>query len=215
MKKYYVIDKTLERVYPQVENVTKKSVSIANIFEPYVNIVDPKKLELKFKLEKRAKLTDVLTTIPSGTFNYLISERAKNVLQTMRISRHVFFDATVMEKDIPHRYSWLHLMKDTELLASIDYDKSEFRYSEYGLGEGVPIKIDSYAHYKSLEASSDEPTAFDVEMTKIVMKDDFDRSLDMFFLNPFDFNIYVSEELKKRMEEAKITGVCFRDPVVF
>lgn len=215
MKKYYVIDTKLQRVYPSVENNTPDETNIASLFEHRGVNVAPDSLELKFTLKKSAKLTDFQTTLPGGPFNFLISERAKNILQTMRISCHVFFDATVMEKDIPHRYCWLHLMKDTELLASIDYEKSEFRYSRYGFGEGVPIKIDSYAHYKSLEASSDEPTAFDVEMTKIVMKDDFDRSIDMMDFTPFYSDILVSEELKKRIEEAKITGVCFRDPVVF
>ena len=50
---------------------------------------------------------------------------------------------------------------------------------------------------------------------KIVLKENFDRSLDLFFLLPFDFNIYVSEGLKDKLESSGVTGISFSNSITF
>ena len=48
-----------------------------------------------------------------------------------------------------------------------------------------------------------------------VLKENFDRSLDLFFLLPFDFNIYVSEGLKDKLESSGVTGISFSNSITF
>ena len=47
------------------------------------------------------------------------------------------------------------------------------------------------------------------------LKENFDRSLDLFFLLPFDFNIYVSEGLKDKLESSGVTGISFSNSITF
>lgn len=56
-------------------------------------------------------------------------------------------------------------------------------------------------------------TAASLEMSD--EPENFDRSLDLFFLLPFDFNIYVSEGLKDKLESSGVTGISFSNSITF
>lgn len=101
------------------------------------------------------------------------------------------------------------------MLGYIDYAKSKFRETEYGSKYVGPIiTINSYKHYRELlEAAAN--TLFAVRSEKLIMAEDFDRSLDMFTFKTFDRKVYISEKLKRKIEEANITGVEISGPVEF
>ena len=100
------------------------------------------------------------------------------------------------------------------LIDALSYEESEFRQTEWEFLNKGSINIKSYSHYTELKAK-DKEGSFGVSLDKIAMTEKFDRTLDMFFLLPFDFNIYVSETLKDKMESCGIKGISFPSSVIF
>lgn len=215
MKKYYILEESIQGIYPKVDYSTPEDgekIRIACDFEKYIGLVNPWNIHLRFVLRYHAKPTDFLTTSGFVGTKYLVSDKARRVFESSNLMRHIFFDATVSQKDQEYRYSLLTLMNQYDLVEYIDYEKSVFREIEWVNRKGL-IKIHSYSHYKSLQESAAEPAAFGAKIEKLVMSDSFDRSLDMFYLTPFGINVYVSEDLKNKLEESKITGIYFTDPI--
>lgn len=188
MRKYYILEKSVQGIYPKVRIDNLEDVTIASDIESHLNKVDPKNLNLQFTLKYHAKVTDVLTSFSAGSTNFLISDRFREVLDTANLMKHMYFDAIIKNKDKEIRYNWLTLMRDYQLLDYIDYNKSVFHEIKWSTDIGQII-IKSFKHYESLHTSA----SFGVRLQKIVLLGTFDYSLDMFFLCPFDFNVYVSE----------------------
>lgn len=215
MRKYYILDETVNGVCPSVDTTEEgtRNANIAGFFEHYKDKVDPGSLHLQFKLRYHAKFTDFLSSLTGSNTSYIISDRARRILDTSYLMRHIYFDASIIREDKEYRYNYLSLMRQDSLLDFIDYEKSVFIEKEWADDKG-PIRIKSYAHYESLKSSASEPAAFGVRIEKLVMTDSFDRSLDMFYLCPFSIDVYVSEDLRYKLEESKITGICFNGPVL-
>lgn len=212
--KYYIIEESLAGVYPKVKCDTINEADIASKFSNYIGKVNPQSLNLHYTLKYHAKVTDVLTSLSCGNFNFLVSERFKQLLEEANLAGHIFFKASVMQKEKELRYYMLTLLTDEKVLGYIDYAKSKFRETEYGFKYVGPITINSYKHFRELfEAAAN--TIFDVTSEKLIMAEDFDRSLDMFTFKTFDRKVYISEKLKRKIEEANITGVEISGPVEF
>lgn len=213
--KYYIIEESLAGVYPKVECDTINEADIASKFSNYIGKVNPQSLNLHYTLKYHAKVTDVLTSLSCGNFNFLVSERFKQLLEEANLAGHIFFKASVMQKEKELRYYMLTLLTDEKVLGYIDYAKSKFRETEYGSKYVGPIiTINSYKHYRELlEAATN--IMFAVRSEKLIMAEDFDRSLDMFTFKTFDRKVYISEKLKRKIEEANITGVEISGPVEF
>lgn len=124
-----------------------------------------------------------------------------------------FLKHLLKKNDQEYEYYWLHLSQPN-LVDALNYEESEFYQTEWEFLNKGPIKIKSYEHYIELKAK-DEDGSFGVSLNKIVLKEKFDRSLDLFFLLPFDFNIYVSEALKEKLESSGVTGISFSNSITF
>lgn len=209
MKQYYILKESQYGGYPKVDCLTIFQAQLIDSRKIYSGI----KPTLKFQLKrKNGRMTDVLSTTAGPTTDFLISERLKNIIDRANIMRHQYFDALVINANDEYTYHWLHLSQP-ELINGLDYKKSIFYQAEWGFDNKKPITIESYGHYESLK-TKDNDGSFCVGLDKIVLADTFDRSLDMFFLLPFDSNVYVSEELKCKIEENKITGIEFSAPIL-
>ena len=168
---------------------------------------------LKFRLKNKAKLTDVLSSTAGPFTDFLINQKVKEIIDSSHIMQHQFFKALIEKGRQEYDYYWLHLSQP-DLINALDYEKSEFYQTEWELLNKGTIKIKSFEHYQNLKAK-DKEGAFGVSLKKIVMTEKFDRSLDLFFLLPFDFNIYISESLKVKLEQNGIKGIFFPRSIIF
>ena len=152
--------------------------------------------------------------------NYEYSELNEIHIDTLASPWRVDFQEEVIltpnvvtSKESEYEYYWLHLSQPN-LIDALSYEESEFRQTEWEFLNKGSINIKSYSHYTELKAK-DKEGSFGVSLDKIAMTEKFDRTLDMFFLLPFDFNIYVSETLKDKMESCGIKGISFPSSVIF
>ncbi|MBO4332553.1 MAG: hypothetical protein J5875_05245 [Paludibacteraceae bacterium] len=207
MKKlYYKIKNSNDGGFPQVDC---DCVPIMQLISPW-SLYNEKFCSLEFTLNKKAVLTDLLSKIAGFNTDLLISEKLKNMISDCDIMQHQYFDAIVNTKKGPQTYFLLHLCQPN-LVNYIDYKNTIFYETEWGFYK-CPISIDSYEHYLNLK-SKDKKTSFGVEIEKLAMTENFDRSIDMFYILPFDSSIYISERMKKIIEENKITGIKFVDEI--
>lgn len=202
--RYFKIEPTNDGGYPQVDC---DCVPIMQLISPW-KLHNTRLYSLEFSLKRKAKLTDLLSTTAGIHTDLLISEKFKNTIADLNIMQHQYFNATVNTKKGPQAYYLLHLCQP-DLVNYIDYKNTVFYETEWCFYK-CPISIDSYEHFLSLK---DKKTSFGVKIEKLVMGKDFDRSMDMFYILPFDSSIYISERLKKIIEENKITGIKIVDEI--
>lgn len=203
---FFKIESTDEGGYPQVEC---DCVPIMQLISPW-KLHNEKFCSLEFTLKKKAALTDLLSTTAGPYIDLLISENFKNVICQCNIMSHQYFEAVVNSPQGPQPYFFLHLCQPN-LVDFIDYQKSIFYETEWGFYK-CPILINSYEHYLSLKSKANS-VSFGVEIEKIAMTENFDRSIDMFYILQFDNSIYISERMKKIIEENKITGIKIVDEI--
>lgn len=204
MKIYYTLkndldDKIVGKDYPQVDCLTMHQAHLITSW----HLFDPKP-NLKFKLKKRAILTDVLNKSAISSTGFLINSKTKGIFDEFNMMRHQYFDTTVeTKKGEVLNYFWLHLT-EPQLTEELDFHKTVFYETEWTFRK-EPITLNSYNHYKELKAKDTE-ASFGVEIDKIALSDNFDNNLDMFTFLPFDNKVYISERLKNAIEENEIIG---------
>ncbi len=203
---YYTIsnstdEKIVGREYPQVDCLTQARAHAISSWQTYSNVKT-----LKFELNKKAKLTDVLSDVSlSGSTGLLINDKVKAIFEKFNLMNHQYFDAIVVTpKDGEIPYSWLHL-SDPEMIHKLDYTKSIFFRTEYTFRE-EEIELASYAEYER-HMDDDKDASFGVELDKIALNDSFDRSIELFTFLPFDNEIYISKELCDELLNNEITGI--------
>lgn len=208
-KTYYILQKEAYSIYPQVDCLSVFQAQQISSWKIFSGI----KPKLSFRLKKKAKFTDVLSSTAGPFTDFLISSKVKEIIDSSHVMQHQFFEASIKTNDQEYEYYWLHLSQPN-LVDALNYEESEFYQTEWEFLNKGPIKIKSYEHYMKLKAK-DEDGSFGVSLNKIVLKENFDRSLDFFFLLPFDFNIYVSEGLKDKLESSGVTGFSFSNSITF
>ena len=203
---YYKIAPTNNGGYPQVDCDSVPVIQLISEWKRYNTSL----FSLEFSLKKKAILTDLLSTTAGPYADLLISSKFKDLISDCKIMGHQYFKAMVNTKKGVQAYFFLHLCQP-DLVNYIDYKKTLFYETEWEFYK-APIYIESYEHYVNLK-SKDEKASFGVSIEKLVMDDNFDRNIDMFYLLPFDSSLYVSERLKNKIEKYQVTGIKFVEEI--
>lgn len=208
-KTYYIMQKEASSTYPQVDCLSVFQAQQLSAWK----MISPVKPSLRFRMKNKAELTDVLSSTAGPFTDFIISPKVKGIIESSHIMQHQYFNAEIEMNKQKYDYYWLHLSQP-ELIMALDYEKSEFFQTQWEIFDKGPIQIKSFEHYQELKAK-DKEGAFGVSLKKIVMTEKFDRTLDLFFLLPFDFNIFISESLKVKLEQNGIRGIFFPYSVTF
>ena len=196
---YYTLktssDKKVIGCYPQVDCQT---IFQAQLLSPAELMKCPPKLI--FELKRSAQMTDVLATTSGPLTDFLVNDKTLRVFSEFNLMRHQVFDVTVISsKKNNVVYHWLHFTQP-ELSFLLDYQRTEFIETEYGISDVGPIRIESFNHYLELKSKDkSEGLAFGVRLNQIALSQNFDLSLDLFHLDPFDSRTFISKRLKKEM----------------
>lgn len=191
-------DEIVGKAYPQVECL---SIFQAHLINPW-RLFDPKP-KLKFQLKKKAFQTNALLTRAISSKGFLIDRTTLDIFLEFNLMQHQVFEAPVECNGRVLEYYWLHL-SEPDLTKQLDYTLSTFYRTEYTFRE-EPIILKNYNQYEILK-KSDKNASFGVEVDQIAFSENFNKSLDLFTFIPFTRRIYISENLKKALEERKITG---------
>lgn len=160
-----------------------------------------------FIIHNKAKPTDLLSVaVIYGGF--LISTKLKKLLEKFNLPIHKFYNARVLYKNEYYEYYWMHVI--CNLTDIVDYSASSFFvYHNYSHNLGY-IDLLSYEDLtkKKVKIKADNPgKTITIWAEKIVLANSFNEKLDLFQVGSFDSDTYISEELKKAIENEKITGV--------
>jgi hypothetical protein len=192
--------------YPQANCLTQPYAHEIK-FNSFPNF-EPK---LIYELSKRAKLTDVLSQAAISAHGLLVGERFKIILQGFNLMKHKFYPVTIQTKKGIEQYYWLHLV-DSSFINVINYNASKFYWTKSTFRKDV-IKLTSFDEYQKLK--KENGILWGVSIDEIKLNESFDSNLDLFSSIPFDMGIYVSDRLKKKIEEEKITGIQINEATNF
>lgn len=206
--------KEVGNVYPQVESMApgydlKKPESVHNM--PFDKFPDFEPDLSYFVLEKKAKLTDVISTGYIIANGFLISEKLKNQFEKFNLPEHRYYPARVLYKNTLHNnYYWMHFANDCTSL--LDFDRSTFKLTHPLPFFREGIKHISAKNADELRLAKNAEASNEIFFDKIKLKKGADPDLDMLF---FDFpwrKFYINEKLMNNLTDLKITGFQY-DPI--
>lgn len=163
------------------------------------------------------KLNDILHSL----YDYILNEKASSIIRTSRTIPFELKPAKVLRKEktfgFIKRYKSYHYFQlsfpdknATDCYSWIDFNKSDIVAID---NWGKRIKIQSHQHKLELieENKWDSEISCSFESKNIVFGENFDSDIDLFKIPHYSSGIYVSERLKNKLEEAKITGIGFAE----
>lgn len=159
-KTYYILQKEAYSIYPQVDCLSVFQAQQISSWKIFSGI----KPKLSFRLKKKAKFTDVLSSTAGPFTDFLISSKVKEIIDSSHVMQHQFFEASIKTNDQEYEYYWLHLSQPN-LVDALNYEESEFYQTEWEFLNKGPIKIKSYEHYMKLKAK-DEDGSFGVSLVE-------------------------------------------------
>jgi hypothetical protein len=203
--KYYILDNKAEPIFPQIGCINQNEAFKIN---------DEKKLDyapkLNFKLEKRAKATDILSQAEISALGLIINEKVKNIFNQFQLIEHQLFPITLQNTN--DTYYWFHPIADLEKIDWIDYSQSTFYRSEFGFHE-EDLLFESYSEYlKKNKAINDMST---ISIEKIKLNENFNsKEYDLFILPFLSRDIFISENLKIELEKINISGIEIKEALI-
>ena len=203
---YETSDEITGKDYPQADCLNIDEIGKFSSWE-----LNKNEKILKFKLNNKSKLTDVISVLEINT-GFLISPKVKAIFDDFNLMRHQYFEASVETKSGVSKYYWLHL-SEPNLSKLIDYKKSTFYETEFTFKK-EQINIDSFEHYQKLK-SKDKEASFGVKLEQICFSNKFDNTLDLFAFLPFNNEVFISEKLKKELVKNEIFSFKISDADVF
>ncbi|MFY9309461.1 MAG: hypothetical protein WAQ28_10485 [Bacteroidia bacterium] len=160
--------------------------------------------DLRFKLENKAILTDVISTSNIHAKGFLISNGFKNLLFDFNIIEHKFYPSSVIANNISYDYYWLHLVKNN--FNGIDFSNSTFYNTAIFGSRLTRITISSYDDY--IEQCKRISNLNRIVVTKLVLTESFlSMNYDLFFFPYIHDFVIASEELISTIKKHKISGL--------
>lgn len=156
--------------------------------------------DIRFKLAKGAKLTDMLSQAAISAHGFLINEKLKNAFEQFNIVPHKYFPATIEDhQGNIHQYFWMHLVWE-ESKNFIKWEESKFYKKRLSKNLG-DVSIKKEEDILTERKKCDVATLID--FTTILFKN---HDFDMFLINYFT-KIYLSKEATEFLSKNKLTGI--------
>ena len=165
---------------------------------------------LKAKLNRRAKMTDVMDGGCICACGLVISERMKQLFDQFNIiPEHKYYPIEVSAKSGVFSYYYLQLLNDKFVNKNIDIPNTTFYWSNLSLTKTYgTVKIGSIEDMDKLRKTCPETNRF-IQAKQVVASRNFDGNLDVFGLNSITpiGGIIISERLKNAIEANGLTGM--------
>lgn len=215
--KFYGVNFLVKGVFPQVETI--------DIFQRRVgpwNFLNNKELKsfcYNVKLKYQAKLKDVLGYYGHGGSGAMVNRRLRDILDEYNFGcRYQYINVSIVTRKgepVSELYYQLHIPMPG-MVDKIDYPKSVFYVKKFDKRiNDTPIEVKSYEDDVRLQKiTSKQDVSALIEAEDIVLKKGTDPNMDIFDFvgNPCGGGLFmVSERLKQRLEQEKITGITFEE----
>jgi len=161
-----------------------------------------------FNLEKKAKLTDVISTGLITAPGFILNEKVRSIFDQYKLPKHRYYPAKVVLKGVKHDYFWFHIEENIVLDNVIDFGRSEFelRHSLRFLGE--PSKLSLHSMDDLAKVWKEYAGIQDVYPLQLVLRNDL-KDYDMLAFRSFRDRIVINEPLKNQLEHDQVSGFEF------
>ena len=215
--KFYGVNFLVKGVFPQVETI--------DIFQrrvgpwDFLNSKELKSFCYNVKLKYQAKLKDVLGYYGHNGWGAMVSKRLRDILDEYNFGcRYQYINVSIVTRKgepVSELYYQLHIPMPG-IVDKIDYPKSTFYEKRFDKRlSDTPIKVQSFEDRTRLaDILRKKDICARIETEDIVLKKGTDPNMDIFVFvgNPCGGGLFmVSERLKQRLEQEKITGVTFEE----
>ena len=215
--KFYRVRYSLQGVFPQVETIDIFQRSV----DPwgFLNSKELKSFCYNVKLKYQAKLKDVLGYYGHNGWGAMVSKRLRDILDEYNFGcRYQYINVSIVTRKgepVSELYYQLHIPMPG-IVDKIDYPKSTFYEKRFDKRlSDTPIKVQSFEDRTRLaEILRKKDICARIETEDIVLKKGTDPNMDIFVFvgNPCGGGLFmVSERLKQRLEQEKITGITFEE----
>jgi len=167
-------------------------------------------------IDEGYELRDLIQPINMMASGLFISDKARKVIENLKLQDHEFYPATVLYDGNILKYWWLNLYTfNKEYYDWIDWEKSEFRFKNMTSKEVIEVKINSKYEYEAiLKKYSDKyknGKLFLWYMPTTVLKvvKDFKSGYDLFKFPLLKTKLISSKRFKTEIENNNLNGFMF------
>ena len=210
--KYFLLKNATMRkeigCFPQCEGVPDgynfgmydKSNSITNLNNDTFPDFDP---EIIVQLDRKAKLTDVVSHTNFHCRGLFVNEKVKSILEQFNLPEHKFFEGILIYQDKKIPYYWFHLVKKD--LQGINFAQSEFRtgFSPNNLDDEI-LQINTLEDFNNIIENNPKF----VGGAKIILEEEYQKfNLDLIYFPFIHFYIFISENVANLLIKEKVSGI--------
>lgn len=210
---FYILDSSLE---------PKKSAQIYGLDPDYISLEVFKQGDLGYKefpkekvvfsglhLRKGSVIVDFINEMGAfGGLGYLMSEKAKTILENFNLPKHKFYQLPILEfKQKSYRYYYMQILSNSFDYSFINFEKSSFLKTDFFKENQreVLFKNDIELKYAFENLNDLEEK---IISNKIVLNDVYIKSkLDMFALDNLYFPFIINSKIQKAFIENNINGI--------
>lgn len=154
--------------------------------------------DIRFKLAKGAKLTDMLSQAAISAHGFLINEKLKNAFEQFNIVPHKYFPATIEDHQGNfHNYFWMHIVWDYQSI--VNWEQSSFYHMNYD--EKINLKFSSKKDYEQKKKELGMFIPIQVDHLSL------EKPKHDIFIHPFQASILTTENVVKILRSIEISGL--------
>jgi hypothetical protein len=209
--RYYKLEHSLDlkvigSYFPQLQDFYGKVADcevidfIASYVEDIPNISKPIKV---LNLKKKTKLTDFISSVMFVN-GFIVSRRLREILDQFYIKKTKYFPLSIVHgNDVIKTFNFLYIASDYS--SNIDFERTVFCVRDSIKNKDVKLKnIFEFKEY--CKKIYEEDYFSEIYTEKIYVNNVSDLNVDVLCFGVFDFNYYISQKLKDRLEKENITG---------
>jgi hypothetical protein len=191
--------KEVGKGYPQVHCLTQKEAAHRIMHDEFPDFLP----DLRFELNKGAKLSDLLSQAAISAHGILISKRMKVWIEGFNLGRHAFYPAKVFTRNgEEHPYFFLHILPVGA--EAVDFPRTRF-FLRKGLKNIGGLDVSSYDDYVNKE--KEHGFMILIEPSHLVLNQGSHMQFDLFAL-PIPYGrILASEHLAKKLASVAFMGI--------
>lgn len=156
--------------------------------------------EFIFELDPRAKTTDFISQSIIPARGFLISQKARSILELFALPEHRYYQAKLLYKETILEYSWLHLLDND--YSQIDYSLSRFYHGRTQNWKVADVSINSYEEIKQFQRQLKFIFAESLEL-KPALKN---KNYDLLLFSDLHYDVFISKKIAGHFIQEKITG---------
>jgi len=165
-----------------------------------------------FLLGWDAKLTNYLDCALINRVGFAVDNKLKKLLERYSLPQHAFYDLKIEDVDIP--YYLFHALDSTQLYEDINFEKSIFEYFQSKkIGVQGTVQLNSFNQWFTKRAELQENLSpagrVSIEIRKLNLKQG--TVVPDLIRLPGTVGYYISEPLKQKLLDERITGVDFEE----